>query len=322
MVQKGHSSVIYLLVFGLAFLFGVDTTPCANFPDKPIRVIVYQGPGSGTDMEARGILPYVQKHLGVSIAVENVPGAEGKIGLTRLWKSKPDGYTLLIHTTTQSLMGQILFNTEYRVSDFTPIFSWSLTNQVLVVNGETWKTFGEFTKDARTRALSAGLPGRGTAAHLMGLILADGLGIKVRWVPFGSGQDSLTALAGKHIDFAVGGSTTALPLVKAGKLRPLLVFAKSKDVVYPETPLPREVGHDFGIISALRGVDGPPNLPSPIIKTLEKAFSEASREPEYLSWAQKRMIEVSPLNHEQYRKAIAEHLREIEKYKDILKAPQ
>ena len=77
MVRKSCLCLFLLLGFELTFLFGAGTPFCANFPDKPIKVIVYQGPGSGTDVEARGILPYVQKHLGVSIIIENVTGAGG-----------------------------------------------------------------------------------------------------------------------------------------------------------------------------------------------------------------------------------------------------
>lgn len=307
------------LAITIAIVISADHSGAANFPDRPIRVIVYQAAGSGTDSEARGIVPYVQKHLGVQITVENVPGASGKIGLTRLMKAKPDGYTLLIHTTTQTLMGEILLYPEYRIADLSPIFSWSLTNQVLVVHNESWRTLDEFIKDARVRPLSAGIPGRGTVSHLMSLILVDGLGIKVNWVPFDSGGDALTSLAGKHIDFAAVGTTTALPLVKGGKLRPLLVFADRKDIVYPDVPLAKEIGYKFPAMPMIRGVDGPPKLAPEVVKTIEEAFFKAVKEPEYIAWSQKRMMEIVPLNHEEYHKAISEQQREIEKYRDILR---
>jgi tripartite-type tricarboxylate transporter receptor subunit TctC len=322
MIRGFQLGIIVFLGLGVISLFEGDKGFCDTFPDKPIKVIVYQAAGSGTDVEARGILPYVQKQLGVSITIENVPGAGGKIGLTRVWKAKPDGYTLVVHTTTQSLMGEILFNPEYRIADFSHVFSWSLTNQVLVVNSENWKTHNEFIKDAKARVLSAGIPGRGTSAHLMGLILVDSLRIKVNWVPFDSGQDAITALAGKHIDFAAVGTTIALPLVKAGKLKPLLVFADGKDMVYPDVSSAREMGYNFAVMPMIRGVDGPPQIPMPVIKVLEDAFAKAIKDPHYVTWAQNRMIEIAPLNHKEYQKAIEEQMREIEKYKDILKASQ
>ena len=147
-----------LLALTIASLISASDSTAADFPDKPIRVIVYQAAGSGTDSEARGIVPYVQKHLGVQVTVENIPGAGGKIGLGRLMKAKPDGYTLLIHTTSQTLMGEILLYPEYRVTDLSHIYSWSLTNQVLVVHIEKWKSLDEFIKEARVRPLSGGIP--------------------------------------------------------------------------------------------------------------------------------------------------------------------
>lgn len=320
MLPKSQLRIIVLLSLGLIFLFTGEKVFSANFPEKPIKFIVGFAPGSGIDLEARGIAPYVQKHLGVQVTIENVSGADGKIGLTRVWKSKPDGYTLMLHTTTMSLIGEYILNPEYRIIDFSHIFSWSLTNQVLVVNSETYKTLDEFVKAGRERSLSSGLPGRGTASHLSGLILVDGLGIKVNWVPFDGSGDALTALAGKHIDFAAVATTSALPLVKAGKLRPLVVMANSKDVVFPDVPLAKDLGYHFTVIPMIRGVDGPPKMDAAVIKVLEEAFAKAVKEPDYLAWAQKRMVEIVPLNHEEYRKAIENQQKEVEIFKGFLKA--
>ena len=320
MVCKSHSASWVFVCLGILLFLNGKWALGADFPDKSVRVIVNYAPGSGADAEARGITPYVQKHLGVSVNIENVPGADGRIGLSRLWKSKSDGYTLIIHTTTMSLVGETLFNPEYRVADLSHIYSWSRTNMVLTVNIETYKTFDEFVKAGRERQLSAGLPGRGSLSHLLGSMLTDELGLKVKWVPFDGGGEALAALAGKHIDFAVGGSTTALPLVKGGKLRPLLVLADRKDSVYPDVPLAKNAGLKLSFFAAIRGVDGPPKMLPQVVKILEDAFAKAAKEPEYMAWAQqKRMLDVVPLDQEEYAKAIEEQQKLIEKYKDVLK---
>lgn len=322
MYRKFYLGIIVLLSVWLIFLFTGEKVFSANFPEKPIKFIIGFAPGAGIDLEARGIAPYVQKHLGVQVTIENISGADAKIALTKVWKSKPDGYNLIVHTTTMSLIGEYILNPEYRIINFSHIFSWSQTNQVLVVNSESWKTFDEFVKAARARErpLSSGLPGRGTASHLSGLILVDGLGIKVNWVPFDGSGDALTALAGKHIDFAAVATTSALPLVKAGKLRPLVVLANSKDIVFPDIPLAKDLGYNFTVIPMIRGIDGPPKMEASIINVLEEAFAKAVKEPDYLAWAQKRMMEIAPLNREEYRKAIESQQKEIEKYKGFLKA--
>ncbi len=292
----------------------------ATFPTKPVTVVVNFSPGAGIDLEARGIVPFVQKYLGTRVTIENVPGADGKIGLTRVWKAKPDGYNVIIHTTTLTLIGERIAETEYRFIDFTHIFSWSRTNSVLVVNSEKWKTFKDFVTAAKERTLSAGVPGRGTASHLAGLIFVDGLGIKVNWVPFDGSGEALTALAGNHIDFASVASTSGLPLVKAGKLRALVVFANSKDMVFPDVPLAKDLGYNFPVVPMLRGVDGPPKTDPAAVKALEAAFAKAIKDPEYLAWANKRMVEVISLGQEEYTKAIESQIPEIERYKSFFTA--
>jgi len=317
MKLKLFRQVLVVTLVGL--ILGASTASSAGFPAKPVRLIIGFAAGSGVDLEARGLAPYLQKHLGTQVIIENVPGANAKIALTKVWKANPDGYNVMIHTTTMSIIGQFMLNPEYRIPDFTHIYSWSATNQVLVVNSEVFKTFDDFIKEGKKRTLSAGLPGIGTASHLSGLLLVEGLGIKVNWVPFDGSGDALTSLAGKHIDFASVATTSAPPLVKAGKITPLVVLANEKDIVFPNVPLAKDLGYNFTIIPLLRGADAPPKTPPAVAKRLEEAFSKAVQEPEYLSWAQKRMMEITPLNGADYGKAIERQTKEVEKYKSMLK---
>jgi tripartite-type tricarboxylate transporter receptor subunit TctC len=213
-----------------------------------------------------------------------------------------------------------LFNPEYRIIDLSHITPLSRTNSVLVVNIEKWKTFDEFLADARKSTLSTGLPGIGSTSQLNGLILMDGLGIKINWVPFGGSPEALAALAGKHIDSVVAGSNVALPLVKAGKLRPLLALTDGKDIVFPTIPVAKELGYNFNFAGTIRGVDGPPKMPVEIVNVIEKAFAKAVKEPGYLAWAKERTLEVYTLSSKEYQKLIEGQQREVEKYKAAFKS--
>ncbi len=303
----------------LAVILSGNKALAAGFPEKPVKFIIGFSAGAGIDIEARGLAPYVQKHLGARVIIENVPGANAKVALTKIWRANPDGYNVMIHTTTMSIIGEYMLNPEYRIADFAHIFSWSISNQVLTVNSEVFKNFDEFLKEARKRTLSAGTPGLGTASHLNGLMLADGLGIKVNWVPFDGSGAALTALAGKHIDFCSTATTSPLSLVKAGKLNALVVLANEKDIVFPNVPLAKDLGFNFPVVPMLRGADAPPKTPRAVIKKLEDAFTKAVREPEYLAWAQKRMMETVPLDGAGYGQAIVKQQRDVEKYKSFLK---
>ncbi len=318
-MEKKCSLIFVLIILGMCYGGNSGNIFAAAFPEKPIKIIVPFAPGSGVDGEARTIAPYLQKNLGVTVSVENVPGADGRIGLTKVWKTEPTGYTLVVHTSTMSLIGEALFQPEYRVLDLSRIFSWTSFNQVLVVSTESWKNFDEFVKGARSRTLSVGMPGRGSASHLMGLILVDGLGIKVNWVPFDGGAGAITALAGKHIDFASVATTTALPMVRAKKLRPLLVLADEKDPVFPEIPISKDLGYSFPSIPTLRGIDGPPKMDMSSVKIIEAAVAKAVKEPDFIAASKKRMTDIVPLYHEGYQKALERQHKEIEKYKSFFK---
>jgi tripartite-type tricarboxylate transporter receptor subunit TctC len=138
-------------------------------------------------------------------------------------------------------------------------------------------------------------------------------------VPFDSGGAAVQALAGKHVDFAAASTTSALPLVKAGKLNAILVLANSKDIVFPNIPLAKDLGYNFPIIPMLRGADAPPKTPVAVIRKLEEAFAKAVKEPAFLTWAKSRMMEITPLNSVEYGNAIGKQQKEIENYKSFLK---
>ncbi|MFB3887464.1 MAG: tripartite tricarboxylate transporter substrate binding protein [Thermodesulfobacteriota bacterium] len=320
MERKCHSGILFFLCFSLTLFIAEGNVFSAKFPEKPVKFIVAFAPGAGIDLEARGLVPYLQKYLGVSTTIENISGADGKIGLTKAWRANPDGYTLAIHTTTMTLMGEILLNPEYRVADFSHIYSWSLSNTVLVVNSEKWKTFDELVQDARKRPVSVGMAGRGSSTHLNSIILWHGLGIKVNWVPYDGAGNALAALAGGHIDVVAAATTSALTLVKAGKIRPLLVLANGKDIVYPDVPLAKDLGHKHTFVPMIRGADGPPKMEAPVVKVLEEAFAKAVKDPGYIQWANNRMMEIIPASSSEYGKMIEVQQKEIEKFRDLLKA--
>jgi tripartite-type tricarboxylate transporter receptor subunit TctC len=307
-----------VLMLGAALLC-LSAASHAAYPEKPIRLLIGFSAGSGVDLEGRAIAPFLEKILGVPVTVENLPGANGKIALSKVWSAEPDGYSIVVHTATMSAIGQHTMNPEYQVADFAHVYSWSITNQVLVVNAETYKTLDEFLKDAKQRTLSASLPGIGSASHLSGLMLADGMGFKANWVPFSGGGEAAAALAGKHVDFASIAVTSAFPMVKGGKLRPLVMLANKRDPVMPDVPLAKDLGYNFPVLPMLRAADAPPKTPLPIIKTLEAAFAKVVGEPEFIAWADKRKMQIQTLTAAEYGEALLQQIKDIDKYKDILK---
>jgi tripartite-type tricarboxylate transporter receptor subunit TctC len=303
----------------LGLLSGSSTVSAADFPNKPVRLIVTAAAGGGEDAEARAIAPFLEKYLGVQVLIENQPGAGGKIAMEKFQKTEPDGYHLITYTFPKSVIIEHLDKVNFRTKDFTPVFAWSRGSQMLVVNGESWKTFDEFLKAAKAKTLAGGLSGRGSTTHLAGLIALDELGIKANWVPYEGSSGSVTALAGKHLDFTICLSTSAVSLVQAGKLRPLLLFSDKRDPYWPDVPIPKDLGIDMSYVPTLRGVEAPPNTPPAIIKVLEEAFSKASMDPGFVEIAKKKQIVLHATSSQEFARAVADSYVKIAKFQQMLK---
>lgn len=293
----------------------------AAFPKKPIKIIVPAGPG-GEDAEVRGIAAYVQKYLGVDIIVENIVGLWGKIAFEKFHRTEPDGYTLISYTFPRSIIIEAMGETNFRTKDFTPIFAWSVGNQLLVVPPDTYKTFDEFLKDAKTKLLTGAVPVRGGTCHLAGLLLASGLGINVNWVPYEGAASCIAALTRKDVDFTICLATVLPSWMKAGKIRLLTMLPDRRGLrgpYFPDIPTLKELGHDIIYVTVRHVVEAPPNTPPHIVRVLEEAFSTAVKEPAYVEWARKNQVSIDPLSAQEFSKEVAEAYPRIEKFEEMFK---
>jgi len=309
-----NSFLIVLMVLSFHILT-VSSGEAAGFPEKPVRMISPYAPGSGNDIACRGIQPYLEKHLGVRVIIDNKPGADGRLGVNEAWKAKPDGYTLVQPGQPAFVIMERIFPVQWKSRDFTHIFAWSADNFVLVVNSETWKTGEEFIAAAQAKTLSCGITGIGTVSYVVGLMLEDAAKLKpVNWVPFRGGAESMTQLAGKHIDFAITTTASARPLVDAGRLRPLILFSNEQDHVLPNAPLMKDAGLNILSAPVVRGALAPPGVPPRIVAILEKAFFKAIQEPEYIAFTQRIRAQITPMNHVQFRDYIVNFENNVAKY--------
>jgi len=289
------------------------------FPRKRIKIITGTG---AEDADVRQIAPFVQKYLGVDVLVENIAGFSGKIGFEKFQMTEPDGYTLISYTFPRSIIIENMGETNFRTKDFTPIFAWSVGNQLLVVPPDTYKTFDEFLKDAKTRTLTGAIPVRGGTSHLAGLLLADGLGINVNWIPYEGSAPSIAALARKDVNFTICLATAVPSWVRAGKIRLLAVFPDRRGPhshYFRDIPTLKELGYDISYVTIRHVVEGPPNTPPHIVRVLEEAFSRAVKERSYIEWAWKNFVIIDPLSAQEFLKEVAESYPKIEKIKEMLK---
>jgi tripartite-type tricarboxylate transporter receptor subunit TctC len=317
MLHKQAITALAGIFFGFMALMFSPSADGAGYPNKAIKFIVTAGPGGGEDTEARALAPFLEKHLKQRIIIENQAGAGGKIAFERFQNAKPDGYSLITYTFPKSIIIEVKDKTGFRTKDYTPIYSWSRSSQLLAVHADNWKTLDEFINAAKTKPLSGGVSG--DATYLAGLLAMEGMGIKLNWVPYEGAAGSVAALAGKHLDFAVSLATSAAPLIKAGRLRPLLLLSDKRDPFMPDVPIPRDLGIKVDIIASLRGVEAPPKTPPAIIKTLEEAFRRAAQEPDFIEIAKKKQMILQSVDSREFGKIVLDTYPKIEKYGQMLK---
>jgi tripartite-type tricarboxylate transporter receptor subunit TctC len=319
-MRRGVRCFVFGLLLGLMFAASNTADVFAkDFPEHEITYIVSYAVGGKADLMARALAPFAQERLGVNLRIENVPGVV-RIGLNRLWKSKPDGYTLGGLSLPAPMITELTSQTEYRTLEFAPIFAWNTSNAVLQVHKDGPSSLAEFLKLAKSKTLTCALGAFGTGAHLVGVLMAKGLGIDLRWVHYNSGGEASTALAGGHVDCSVVAVTPqTVALVRGGKLKSLLVLSDEKDPAFPDATIPRDLARPFSAMSFIEGVVAPKNTPPDQLRRIETGFSEAVKDPRFQKWADETKTQIVPLASKAFGQKIAEYYQEVEKYKIYLK---
>lgn len=280
----------------------------AEYPERSIALIVPFGPGGGTDVQTRTIVPYVEKHLGGSIVVENRPGASGLIGMKAWVHAKPDGYTIgaLPYPSGFSFIHQ--GTADYTMKDIIPIINQARGAMTLVVNAKSdIHSVKEFVDAAKAHpgVLTVGLTGVGHTSHMGALLFSSIADFKVTYVPFGGGAAARTAILGNHVSVAMLNVGEMAPSHKAGKVRMLAVSSPERDELAPDVPTFKELGYDFSFQSQT-GFGAPAGIPDDIVAKLCDAFEKAAQEPEYLALVKKRNFGNGYMSHADYVKAVAE----------------
>lgn len=307
MKRRGIISLVAL--FTMAF---VSSAYAADYPTKPVTLLVAYPAGGETDIGARILAALAEKNLGQPIIVVNKGGAGGQIGWTELARQKPDGYT--IGFINPPALNSIILDPE-RKATFTLDYFVPIINQVVdpvcfyVKPESPYKTFKDVLEDAKKRPgkITVTTTGILSNEHLGILMLQDAAGVKFRIVHFDGSAQILTALMGGQIDVGVdnvGGAWTSR--VKAGQVRPLVIMDKERSKFYPNVPTTIEQGYPGVVMSSSRGIVGPRGIPEPIIKKLQAVFKKAMENSEHMEKMDKAGLAVKILVGDEYGKYIKE----------------
>jgi tripartite-type tricarboxylate transporter receptor subunit TctC len=257
---------------GLVWLAGLPARAAAAYPSRTVKLVVPYPAGGTTDLLGRMIADELQTGLGGTVIVENKPGAGTTIGAEQVARAAPDGYTLLLATSTTLAINKTLYrNLPYDpVKDFTPIALVAGVPFALIVNPSVpARTLSEFIAYAKSKpGLAYGSAGNGSPQHLGAEMLKAAAGIEISHVAYrGSVPAMLDVIAG-HISFMVVDLQPALPQIRDGKLRVLGVTTAARVDVAPDIPTLAEAGLKGFELVAWQGVVGPAGLPRPIVDKL------------------------------------------------------
>jgi len=289
-----HRRVVVLLAGFLVLLAGVQAGMAADYPQKPIRVIIPYSAGGGNDVLARAFQPALEKVLGQRLLIENIPAGTTKVGTMELMKAKPDGYTL-IFSTTEAWVGYYYSKTyDARVfEEMTPIGNVTSEPYGFVeIRAESpIKTWADLVEAAKKNPgkLSAGGPGAGGMMELIHSIINKASGINTQYVPFAGAGPSKVAMLGGHVDYRVCQPPEAVAMIRAGKSRGLAISTDNRQATLQDVPTFKELGIG-GSILLTRGMWGPPKLPANLVSALTKAIEKASKDPEFVKVAEEQLL--------------------------------
>ena len=263
------------------------------YPNKPIKLVVGFAAGGSADIAARLAAEKLTMELKQPVIVENRPGAGGNIGAEMVARAAPDGYTLLMASTSQIVINPSLYKkmSFSPIKDLVPVILVQNEHNLMVVTpsvpAKTLKEFIAYVKSAPT-AVTFASPGQGTPAHLAGELMNQAAGLKTLHVPYKGTSAAVSDLLAGHVTMAIDNMPALLPQVKAGRLRALGVASEHRATAAPGIPTMDEAGLAGYVVPAWKGVMAPSGTPRPIIDKLNTAMNKMLVMPD----VRQRMIDL------------------------------
>jgi tripartite-type tricarboxylate transporter receptor subunit TctC len=283
MLIKSNIYIIFSLC-AAALIAGSGVVLAQEYPAKAIRVVVPFPPGGGTDLMARSIMQKLGEILGTTVVIDNRGGAGGSIGSELVAKSPADGYTVLIVSGAHAINPSIYPKLPYdSVRDFAPVTMFTSGPGLLVVHPSVpAKSVKEFVALAKSRPgqLNYASAGIGTPPHLAGELFKTMAGVNIVHVPYKGNGPAYTDLLGGHVSVMFPTIPTAIPHVRAGKLRALAVTTQKRTAITPELPTISESGVPGYDVSSWYGLLAPAGTPPAVVAKLQREIARVLRLPD------------------------------------------
>ncbi|WYX20009.1 tripartite tricarboxylate transporter substrate binding protein [Achromobacter xylosoxidans] len=260
-----------------------DPVADANYPTRPITIVVTFPPGGGTDLLARRLGADLQEQFGQPVVVENRPGASGNIGARVVAESPPDGYTLLMVNSSFAINPGVYRSLGFSPRrDFTAVVNVAFVPSVFVVPAASpLRTLDDALNAARPeRPLPFASCGNGTPQHLAGEMLARATGAPLQQVPYKGCGPALTDVMSGQVGMGVVTASSAAPLIAAGRLRALAVTSPQRSPLLPAVPTVAEQGISGYALDQWHGLLAPAATPPAVVARLNATLARIMLRPD------------------------------------------
>ncbi|MCZ2498807.1 tripartite tricarboxylate transporter substrate binding protein [Xylophilus sp. Kf1] len=292
--MHGDSNVLYRRRAALGRLAALAGAACAaagpvraaDFPARPITLVVPYAPGATTDTLGRAVAEIMSRKLDTPVLVDNKAGANGIIGATFVSNAAADGYTILFSSDSSNVLNPLLYS-KLRYDpdrDLKPLTLLSDLPVVLVVDARLpIQNLAEFVQYARANpnAVNYGSTGNGGTFHLAGELFAQQAGIRMTHVPYKGGAPAIAGMLGGETQALFGVIGSNLPYLKAGKLRAIALAGRQRMAVLPGVPTFAEQGYPDFVVLVRYGLSVPAATPPAVVATLNDAAQVALADPEF-----------------------------------------
>jgi tripartite-type tricarboxylate transporter receptor subunit TctC len=287
------------LISLLPILFFAAAAQAEDWPSHLIRATIPFGAGSATDVVPRVVFDHLAAELGQSIVVENRPGAGGTLGTALVVKAAPDGYSVLAHSSALTIAPAIFPDLTFDAAkDLASVLMIGASANVMIVPASRpWKTVREFIADAKAKpgSISFGSVGTGSAVHISAEKFRLAAGFEATHVPYRGGAEVIADILGGRVDFYFCPLATALPLIRAGQVRALVVSTPTRVADLPDVPTPPEIGLKDADSTIWFGVFMPSKTPRDIVDKFHAAGLKVLADPAMQASLKQLGVEALPM---------------------------